>query len=163
MSFEPTPRHRALARMVGTWSGPTRTWFDASGAPDETTTDAFAEMLLDGRFLRISYRGVAMGKPHEGELLVGFHKDAGEWETTQIDSFHTGTMMMKSVGKADDENVVRVVGSYPAGGEQWGWRTVIRLVDDALVLESFNIHPNGQEDPAIATNLRRVAKASNGE
>ncbi len=157
--FSAAAEHEALTALVGRWSGVTRSWIEPSGAPDEAATEASVEALLGGRWIRIAYQGRAMGQPHGGELIVGFHKDAGEHEAAWLDSFHTGSAMMMSVGKPGVEGEIRVLGSYAAGAERWGWRTILRHHGDELVIESFNISPAGQEDHAVETRLRRVSVA----
>lgn len=154
--FDPAPQHTALSRLAGTWSGPTRLWLDPSGPPDESETAATVEVILGGRFVRVAYTGVAMGKPHAGELVLGFHKDAGEHEASWIDSFHTGTAIMMSVGRPRADGTIDVLGSYAAGPERWGWRTLVHDAGDELVIESKNIAPSGEEYPAVETRLRRA-------
>lgn len=57
---------------------------------------------------------------------------------------------------ASGDGLVSVLGSYAAGEERWGWRTVLRLVDaDHLVIQAFNISPQGREDRAVETELTR--------
>ncbi|WP_373046896.1 DUF1579 family protein [Vulgatibacter sp.] len=153
--FQPSAAHEALAAMVGQWRGPTKTWLDPSAPPDESITEATVEPLLGCRWIRIDYRGRVLGKLHAGQMIVGFHKDAQEHEIAWLDSFHTGTAMMFSIGKASGDGSVSVLGSYAAGPERWGWRTGLRMDDGRLVLEAWNITPDGQEFPAIETRLAR--------
>jgi hypothetical protein len=154
--FDAAPAHRALTALVGGWSGTTRTWLNPVAPPDEHPTRATISSLLDGRWIRIDYHGVVMKTPHAGEMIIGFHKDAAEYEMLWIDSFHTGSAMMMSVGGTGPDGEIRVLGSYAAGRERWGWRTVITVGADELVIDAFNISPAGHEDPAIHTRLRRA-------
>jgi hypothetical protein len=149
------PEHDALTAWAGQWTGTTRTWFDADGEPEETATTANITSILGGRWICIDYQGVAMGKPHAGHMIVGFHRDASEHEVAWVDSFHTGTAMMMSVGKPRADTEVRVLGSYAAGPERWGWRTTMHVQGDELVIEATNITPAGDETPAVETRLRR--------
>jgi hypothetical protein len=143
---------------VGFWRGPTRLWLEPGAAPEETTTELQAELVLGGRWLRVAYRGVAFTKPHAGEMLLGYHKDAGEYELAWIDSSHTGSAIMLSTGAARDDAVIDVLGSYAGDGQRWGWRTRLqRLSSTELSLEAFNISPAGVEERAIATLLTRLA------
>lgn len=154
--FEPTPQHQALAELAGRWSGDTELYLDPAAAPETSPTWATIEPLLAGRWLRIEYRGTATAQPHAGALILGYHRDAGAFEAAWIDSFHTGTAMMMSVGEARADGVISVLGSYAAGAERWGWRTTLRRAGaDALLIESFNVTPDGQEFPAVVTRLRR--------
>ena len=158
--FRPGPQHEQLLALVGRWSGTTSTWLAPQAPADEAGTEATIEALLGGRFVRIDYQSAVQGKPHAGQMLFGFHSDARAFELAWLDSFHTGTAIMLSTGAADDGAhgaLVSVLGSYRAGPERWGWRTVLRpLHRDELVIEAYNVSPSGHEDRAIATRLKRL-------
>jgi hypothetical protein len=156
--FEPTDAHAVLQRCVGSWRGTTRLWLDPDAAPEETLTELRAQLILGGRWLRLEYVGTAFGKPHAGEMLLGFHADAGEYELAWVDSSHTGSAIMLSTGRLSSLPVVDVVGSYRAGTERWGWRTKLHCPSPGeLALDAFNISPQGKEDRAIETRLTRSA------
>lgn len=155
--FQGGPNHELLLGLTGRWAGPTRTWFDPSGAPFESTTEATIDSIFGGRWLRIDYQGTVPGNPHAGQMILGFHNDAGVFELAWLDSFHTGTSLMLSTGTPRTDGAISVLGSYPAGPERWGWRTVIRKTGpDQIVIEAYNISPAGQQDRAIETLLTRV-------
>lgn len=156
--FRPRPQHEMLARWAGTWSGPTRTWLDPSGPPEESFMHATIELLLGGRFLRIDYQSTAMGKPHAGRMIVGFHADPQRYEIAWIDSFHTGSSIMQFAGPLRADGAVSALGSYTVGDQTWGWRTALREeADGTLVVEAFNIEPGAAEERAIETRLVRKA------
>lgn len=154
--FEAAEGHTLLRAFVGLWSGPTKLWLDPAAPPEETRSTLHAELLLGGRWLRLSYRGVSFAKPHAGEMLLGFHKDAGELELAWIDSAHTGSAIMFSKGKLGAAGVVDVLGGYLAGEERWGWRSVLHCpTPDELVIEAFNVSPQGEEERAMLSRLTR--------
>jgi len=154
--FEPTDAHARLQRFAGSWQGTTRLWLEPGTPPEETRTELHAQLILGGRWLRLEWVGTAFGKPHAGEMLLGFHRDAGEYELAWVDSSHTGSAIMLSTGPASGEPVVDVVGSYRAGTQRWGWRTRLSCPSpDALAIDAFNISPEGEEHRAIATLLTR--------
>lgn len=154
--FQPTPQHELLAAMQGEWSGPTKLWLDPSQPPDESTTDVSASLVLGGRWLRLESRGVTMGKRHAGEMLLGFHRDGKQFQVVQVDSFHTGSEILKFEGPVRADGEIVVLGNYTAGSETWGWRTSFRLESaDSLVMRAWNITPDGQEFDAIETRLAR--------
>lgn len=156
--FHPGAQHEQLLALVGRWSGTTSTWLDPSAPADQAGTEATIEALLGGRFIRIDYQSAVQGKPHAGQMLLGFHSDAGAFELAWLDSFHTGTALMLSTGPLQADGAISVLGSYRAGPERWGWRTVLRppvLASDELVIEAYNIAPSGHEDRAIETRLKR--------
>lgn len=156
--FTPAPEHDTLRSFVGVWRGPSRLWADPSAPPEESITELSAQLVLGGRWLRIDYRGVAFGKPHAGEMLVGFHKDAALYELAWVDSSHTGSAIMLSVGPAQVPGIVEVLGSYAAGEQRWGWRTRLGRPDaDALSWEAFNIAPDGTSHDAFSASLSRLS------
>ena len=154
--FALTDGHRDLAALAGRWRGTTRTWLDPSAPPEETSTTARIEPILGGRFVRIEYRGTVMGKPHCGEMLLGYEPDRRLFSAAWVDSFHSSPGMMVSTGERGGDGAVSVLGSYEGGGERWGWRTVLRVSgSDELVIEAFNVAPDGTEYPAVSSVLGR--------
>lgn len=144
-----------LDGLTGSWTGITKTWLDPAAPPDEARVTATITTAVE-RWMRIAYTSTVTGKPHTGEMTWGFHNDPKQYEMTLIDTFHTGTAMMLSVGK-EGATDIDVLGSYAAGPERWGWRTTLeRPTADEILLKAFNIEPSGKEYPAIETRLRRA-------
>lgn len=140
--------------LDGTWTGITKTWLDADAPPDEAKVSATITTVVE-RWMRIAYTSTVAGKPHTGEMTFGFHKDPQQYEMALIDTFHTGSAIMLSVSKPECKTI-DVLGSYAAGPERWGWRTVLESTSaDEIVIRSFNIEPSGKEYPAIETRLHR--------
>lgn len=152
-----TPAHAALARLVGSWEGPTKTWLDPAKDPSVSMTRANASSLLGGRFLELDTAGTLGDKPHAGRFLVGYHVDGKELVGCWVDSFHTGTDLMACAGEHTTDGKLVLRGTYGAGEERWGWRTTFRLADDVLEIEATNVAPDGTEDRAILTTLRRIS------
>ena len=149
--FTPEPPHRAFAPLAGSFRGKTKLWLDPSKPPEESPIDLSAEVILGGRWLRLSYRSFAFGGPHAGQMLLGFHKDAGDHELAWVDSSHTGSSIMWCTGKRREDGVIDVLGSYTGDGERWGWRTLIRSTGkNALLIEALNVTPQGEEQRAIS-------------
>lgn len=154
--FTVTDGHRDLFGMAGAWEGRTRTWLDPGAPPVDSLTAARIEVILGGRFARIDYQGTVIGKPHAGEMLIGYEPAESRYNVVWVDSFHMSTGIMLSTGPRAPDGAVSVLGSYRSGGEEWGWRTILRPEgDDHLVIEAFNISPDGREDRAIETHLSR--------
>lgn len=154
-AFDSKQEHDLLARFSGSWKGPVKTWFDPAKEPEATTWSAEGERILGGRFVRLDYRGTAMGKPHAGEMLLAYERDEARFLLVWIDSFHTGTQAMVCHGKLDGESLT-FLGTYPAGAERWGWRTKLEASPDGITVEMANISPTGQEDRAVSATLGRV-------
>lgn len=155
--FASTPEHELLSQLAGAWRGPSKLWLQPGTPVEETTTELRAELVLGGRWLRIIHHGTADAKPHAGEMLLGYHKDAGHYELAWVDSFHTASSIMLSTGAPKEPGVVEVLGGFGAADQRWGWRTRIhRSSPHELVLEAFIITPAGEEARAMEWKLARV-------
>jgi hypothetical protein len=156
--FSASDGHRDLFAMAGAWEGPTRTWFDPSAAPDESVTTAAIELILGGRFLRLEYQGTVMGESHAGEMLIGYEPEEQRFISAWVDSFHMSPSIMMSTGDRRADGAISVLGGHDFRGQRWGWRTLLRLEgDEHLVMEGYNISPQGREDQALETRLARRA------
>ena len=154
--FTATDGHQDLHGLAGSWDGVSRTWIDPERVPDESRSTARIAAILGGRFIRIEYRGTVMGKDHAGEMLIGYEPGEDRFTAAWVDSFHMATGIMMSAGERASGDAVSLLGSYDGGGQSWGWRTVLRRIDDDHIsIESFNISPEGREDRAIETRLTR--------
>ena len=158
LAFErATAHHAALAQFVGHFRGETKTWMDPSQPPAITSGELHVTTLFGGRWLRLAQVGTVMGKPHAGEMLLGYNIDEAQHELCWADSFHTGSAMMFCTGKPRQDGVISVLGSYAAGPQRWGWRTELRHVTaDAFSITATNISPTGEEWPALETHATRI-------
>lgn len=140
--------------MHGKWRGTTSTWFDPLKPPEESPTDARVELLLGGRFVRLTYASSVMGARHAGEMTLGYADE--HFTIAWIDSFHTGSAITPLVGEPR-KDAISCLGSYAAGTETWGWRIAVSITDKgALLVEEWNLSPAGQEDRAIEMRLARA-------
>lgn len=153
----PTAQHALLQAMAGHYAGRTSTWLDPSKPPDVADEELHASAILGGRWVRLELLGSVDGKPHAGEMLLGYNGDAKEFELCWADSFHTAGALMMFKGAPREDGVVAVTGSYAAGPERWGWRNELSLTGDKdLTMRAFNISPAGEESIAVETHWKRV-------
>ncbi len=150
--------HADLARLVGGWSGTVKTWFEADQLAGEGSVRGRIRSALGGRFVIHEYEAQCLGETENGVAIHGYHLDRHCYESAWIDSFHTGTQIMVSHG-VPRAALHSVTGSY--GGESddeaWGWRTEIELKPtDRLLIQMFNITPQGEDALAVEFDYRRV-------
>ncbi len=155
-AFAPGEAHAPLLALAGRWSGPTVTWLDPSSNPPATHTEAEIQPILGGRVVRAAYTGTVATEPHAGEFLLTFDQNEGHFAMAWVDSFHLGTGLMFAPGGPTGDGALAFLGSYACGGERWGWRTSIRLVDaNTVIVSATNIAPDGTEHRAVETRLSR--------
>ena len=162
MSFESSRQsgspHHFLAQLVGRWTGASLTWLDPDAAPHEAATQGSIQLILDGRFALYLYQTSMDGEAAHGMFMFGYNTSLDRYEADWVDSFHNNTAIMFCTGNAKG-NGFFVLGSYPdpEGGPDWDWRTEVLLVEpDHLSIIAYNIGPEGKEDRAVETHLRRT-------
>ena len=152
--------HHILASLAGGWTGTSKLWLEPGKLADESPVLGTVTLVLEGRFAIYLYQGSIEGEPQHGMFTFGYNTTLEQYEASWLDSFHSNTAIMFCVGSAR-ENGFSVLGSYPDpnGGPDWGWRTVVELLDkDHLVISAYNITPEGEEVKATEAMLTRVKK-----
>jgi hypothetical protein len=157
MTFDKTlgSPHHFFMRLAGNWRGTSKLWLEPGKLADESPVVVTIQLVLEGRFAL--YQGSIEGEPQHGMFTFGYNTTLEQFETSWVDSFHTGTAIMFCTG-AEKENGFSVTGSYPdpTGGPDWEWRTEVELLGDELFITAYNITPEGEEAKATETILKRV-------
>ena len=161
LELEKSSQHRYLARLIGSWEGISRTWFEPGQLADESPITGTIRPVLDGRFVAHEYESSLQGKRIVGMAIHGYAIQRKKFVTVWIDGFHMGTDIMLSEGGDEVKgDGFSVLGSYgdPAGESRWGWRTEVELQgEDALTITHYNIDPEGEEARAVEIQYKRKA------
>ncbi len=136
-----------LLAARGLWTGSTRLFL--GGPPAVSASEAALAPAIGGRFWRLAYSWAHDGRPHEGELLVGYQADVATVHFA--DSFHTGCAVMACTGAVGDDGVVDVAGTFAApDGPDWGWRIAVEHVGrESLRVTMHAVSPGGEVSPAV--------------
>jgi hypothetical protein len=162
MTFEQSSGspHHFLAQLAGGWGGTSKLWLEPDRLAGEAPMIGNIQLILERRFALFLYQTAVDGEAQHGLFTFGYNTTLDRYETSWVDSFHNNTAIMFCVGTSV-ENGFSVLGSYPdpMGGPDWGWRTVVELLDhDHLVITAYNIDPEGGEAKATESRLTRVKK-----
>lgn len=145
------------SELVGDWSGSYSLWLDPEAEPQVSTARTRIEPAANNAYYLMTYDWDFAGKPQAGVFLFG-----GRDKTASAswgDSFHMTPDPMQCQGTlSDDGNKLSILGSYGAGsGPDWGWRTdFTRQGSDTLVMEAYNITPDGEEGLAVRAEFHRT-------
>jgi hypothetical protein len=153
--------HALLQRLVGTHTGRARLWFEPGDPRDDEPATGTVTPLQGGRFVRLEYSTRIGGEDQTGSAVVGCGLDRSLWQIAWIDTFHTGLAIMFLEGPCEpgatkvDARTTYSVGEGPA----WGWRTTLEPTGDGIVVQHFNVTPDGDEMLAVDMGFTRVGDA----
>jgi hypothetical protein len=152
--------HHFLAQLAGGWAGTSKIWVEPDVLTSEAPMIGNIQLVLDRRFGLFLYQSAVEDEPQHGMFTFGYNTLLDRYEASWVDSWHNNTAIMFCVGTSM-ENGFSVLGSYPdpTGGPDWGWRTVVELLDiDHLLITAYNISPEGGEALATESRLTRAKK-----
>jgi hypothetical protein len=139
--------HAWFKPFVGEWKVAATMWMFPGAEPAKSENRASAELILGGRFLKMTYKGQMMGQPFEGFQLSGYDNLQQKYITLWIDN--TATAFYLTTGTLDAAGrTMTETGLWPdpMSGGQVKVRNVMKLVGpDEFVYESYMTLPNGQE------------------
>ena len=156
-----TPHHARLNALVGTWTGTTRSRFEAEDEFTACPTTHRLRWIANRHFVLHEYDGMFGEEVAEGAVFYGYAEKEGVYTAAWVDSFHTGTAMMPAEGLGVDEAVLDLTSWYSAGepGEEWGWRTVVTCpTPDRLEIRMFNLPPDSDPYLVVESLLMRASE-----
>ena len=145
------------ATLAGDWTGSYSLWLRPDSPAQESEIHANIKPVVKNTYYLMTYSWANGEQAHEGLFLLGGKGKSAA--ATWGDSFHSapGTMLCNGELQEGGEKLV-LNSSYTAGdGPDWGWRTeFIRRAPNSLLMEAYNITPDGQEALAVRAEMERV-------
>jgi len=151
----PGEQHKNMAKMVGDWTYTSKMWMDPNQPPMEASGTAKFEMLMDGRFLKLTVKGTMMGMPFDGMGVTGYDNAAKVYQSSWWDNM--GTTIMYLTGTADANGVITLKGGMmdPVSGKVLDERQVMRAENDNKhVMEMYQTE-NGVESKVMEITYTR--------
>lgn len=156
-AMSPSAGHARLMPMVGTWRAKT-TFTMAPGAPPQVHGGTSVHrMVLGGRYLEQSYKGVSMGMPFEGIGYTGYDNAQQRYVGTWMDTFGTGVMTAVGVGKPTDERIDTVAEAIEPSGQKRVFENVVRIQNHGR--HSYEMWTNGPNGKSFRMMLIEYERA----
>ena len=152
----PGPMHEMMAGSVGEWKSKNTFWMDPAGEPMVNEGTVKFEMIMDGRYMKSTHKGMVMGMPFTGMNLQAYDNATKEFVAVWIDNLGTG--MSVSNGTYDEATkTINSTGTMvdPMSGKSVKYRQTIQLLsDNHQVMEMF-IYLEGKEIKNMIVELKR--------
>lgn len=141
-----TADHEALAYFAGRWKVEAKMWAVPGAPPTESVNTNLGEVIMGGRYVRLTYKGEMMGQTFEGLQISGYDNIAKVYQTFWIDNTSTSFYILKGTYDAAKKTYT-FTGRWadPVGGET-PVRMVIKIVSpDEYVSETYMTLPDGKD------------------
>ena len=142
----PGPMHEMMAKTVGEWNAKNTFWMDPAGEPNESEGTMSVEMIMGGRYMKSTHKGMVMGMPFTGMMLQAYDNATKEFIAIWIDNLGTG--MSVSKGTYDEgTRILKSTGTMidPMSGKEVHYRQTIQLIDDNHQVVEMFIQEDGKE------------------
>ena len=152
----PGPMHEMLAKSVGDWKTVSKFWMDPAGDPMVVEGTGKTEMILGGRYQKMTHRSTMMGMQTEGISTIGYDNATEEFTMTWIDNIGTGTAIAK--GKYDENtNSIIMNGTMvdPMSKQEMNIKQVLKFLDNDHQLFEMYLDYNGQEFKSMEIEFTR--------
>ena len=152
----PGPMHEMLAKSVGDWKTVSKFWMDSTGDPMVVEGTGKTEMILGGRYQKMTHRSTMMGMQTEGISTIGYDNATEEFTMTWIDNIGTGTAIAK--GKYDENtNSIIMNGTMvdPMSKQEMNIKQVLKFLDNDHQLLEMYLDYNGQEIKSMEIEFTR--------
>ena len=152
----PGPMHEMLAKSVGEWKTISKFWMDPAGDPMVVEGTGKTEMILGGRYQKMTSYSTMMGMETEGISTIGYDNATEEFTMTWIDNIGTGTAIAK--GKYDEStNSIIMNGTMvdPMSKQEMNFKQIFKFMDDDHHLIEMFLDYNGKEFKSMEIEFTR--------
>ncbi|MFC2094532.1 DUF1579 domain-containing protein [Bacteroidota bacterium] len=152
----PGPMHEMMAGSVGEWKTKNTQWMDPAGEPIVNEGTVSVEMMMDGRYMKSTHKGMVMGMPFTGMNLQAFDNATKEFVAVWIDNLGTGLSV--SNGTYDETSkTINFTGTMidPMSGKEVKYRQTIQLLNDNHQVMEMFIYLEGKEFKNMIVELTR--------
>ena len=149
--------HAYLKQYMGDWKATATMWVMPGAPPTTSVNTARAELILGGRFLKMTISGTMMGQPFEGFQIIGYDNLQKKYVILWMDN--TSTAFYQTTGTRDASGGMTEEGLWPdpMSGGKVKVRNVTRwLGTDEFIYESYMGLPNGKEFKSLEQRIVRV-------
>ncbi len=152
----PGPMHEMMAGSVGEWKSKNTFWMDPAGEPMVSEGTVKFEMIMGGRYMKSTHKGMVMGMPFTGMMLQAYDNATKEFIAIWIDNLGTGM----SVSKGTYDEGTRILKSKgtmidPMSGKEVYYRQTIQLIDDNHQVVEMFILEDGKEFKNMVIELTK--------
>jgi len=152
----PGPAHQEFAKMAGNWKA-TVTNYDPSGQTMKSDGSAAFEMVLGGRYMKLTFKSSMMGMPLEGLGYDAYDNATKEYISIWMDTFGTGLIYLK--GKMDEKTKSIIYSGTsvdPMSGKEMQVKTVMKKIDENHCLMEMYMIEEGKEIKNMEIDYTRV-------
>jgi len=152
----PGPMHEMMAGSVGEWKSINTFWMDPAGEPMVSEGTVKFEMIMGGRYMKSTHKGMVMGMPFTGMMIQAYDNATKEFIAIWIDNLGTGM----SVSKGTYDGGTRILKSKgtmidPMSGKEVYYRQTIQLIDDNHQVVEMFILEDGKEFKNMVIELTK--------
>ena len=155
----PGAEHAVLKAFEGDWVVTNKSWMKPDEKPMESSGTASMEWILDGRFLKQSFKGNWAGESFKGMGLIGYDKIKKEYISFWMDNMSTG--VFQSTGQYDaSTKTFKDSGHFscPMPDERDKWfRTEWKILNpNKHIYTMFTKDPDGKEFKSMELVYKRA-------
>jgi hypothetical protein len=153
---QPGSEHNWLGALEGTWEVSLKIPI-GNGRIIEGSSSCQATRVMDGRFLRLEYKSMFMGKPLTVVRYMGYDRHREKFVEVHFESTHTDVMFSEGILSADKKKIT-CLGSHidVSSGQSVQVQTITTLADpNIFVLEMIYTGQDGQDSKTITLTHRK--------